>query len=61
VLHLNDLRERIVGEKGMVWDEKILKELEGLPGGRACVAGTLLRQGCGGQAESVANYNKDYS
>lgn len=33
---------RSVGGEGMSWDGKILKELEGLPGGRAWFAITLL-------------------
>jgi hypothetical protein len=35
VLQLKDLRGRTVGEKVTTLDEKILGELEGLPGGRA--------------------------
>ena len=57
MLQLKDLWGRSVGEKVVAWDGKILKELEGLPGGRAWFAGTLhstrvgicYRQGCGGQ------------
>lgn len=58
MLPIKDLRPRGVGEKVMVWDGKILEELEGLPGGRPWEAGTLLsdrvgicdRQACGGLA-----------
>jgi len=60
VLPLKDLWGRAVGEKVTGWGGEILKELGGLPGGRAWFAGTLLRQGCGGQAESGAEYNNNY-
>jgi len=39
VLQLKDLRQWIVGEKVTVCGERILKKLEGLPGGRAWFAG----------------------
>jgi hypothetical protein len=61
VLQLKDLRRQAVGEKVTVSDGKSLEELEGLPGGKTWVAGTPLGQGCGLQAESGANYNKDYT
>ena len=40
MLQLKDLWRRSVGEKVTIWDEKILEELEGLPGGRALEGGT---------------------
>ena len=39
MLQLKDLREWIVGEKVTAWDGRILKKLEGLPGGRAWLEG----------------------
>jgi len=39
VLHLKDLRGRSMGKRVIFWDEKILEELEGLPSGRALLAG----------------------
>jgi hypothetical protein len=62
VLNLNNLRERSVGEKVTVWDAKILMEFEELLGGRPWEAGTLLRQGYGGEAQDQClNLQTHYS
>jgi hypothetical protein len=74
VLHLNDLRGRSPGEKVTGWDARILKLLEGLPGGWTWFAGTTLsgragvydsnrvgifdRQGYEGQAEESCQLNE---
>ena len=42
-MQLKDLGGRTVGEKVTVWDGKVVRELEGLPVGRACFAGTRDR------------------
>jgi hypothetical protein len=60
VLPLKDLWGPSVGEKVTIEDGKISMGLEGLPVGRAWVAGTLLRQGWGEQAESGADYTNSY-
>ncbi len=61
MLQLKDLWGRGVGEKVTAWDGKILKELEGLAGGREWFAGIVLSdragicdsQGCGGRRKEV--------
>jgi len=58
VLHLKELGRRGVGKKVTGRDREILKDLEGLPCGRSWFAGTLLRQGCGGQAEEWCRLNE---
>ena len=45
MLQLKNLCGRSAVEEVTTWDEKILKELEGLSGGKAWFAGTLLVQG----------------
>jgi len=45
VLQLKNLCGRSAVEEVTTWDEKILKELEGLSGRKAWFAGTLLVQG----------------
>jgi hypothetical protein len=74
VLHLNGLGGRGFGEKVTGWDARILKRLEGLPGGWTWFAGHSLsgragvydsnrvgifdRQGYEGQAEESCQLNE---
>jgi len=68
VLPLKDLRGRSVGKKVTGWGLKILRDLEGLLGGRAWFAGhfpfrqgrDLRSPGCGGRKDR-ADYRDDYS
>ena len=55
MLQLKDLRQWTVGEKVTVKDGRILKKLEGLPGGRAWVrrAPSFARAAAGHAEESV--------
>jgi hypothetical protein len=55
-LQLKELWGRAVGEKVKVWDGEILRELEGLPGGRAFGKAPS----CGGERRSVAEYIEKY-
>ena len=45
MLHLKGLRDTGSGKKAIGWDGEILKELRGLPGGRAWFAGDLPAAG----------------